>query len=860
VSARVLQLADIGENAASLVGGKALHLAQLRQAGFPVPDGFCLTTTATRDWDDDARAALIQAYYAMGGGKVAVRSSACGEDGDEASYAGVFCSVLGVDGEAALVEAVERCLASLHEPCARRYRDTLPEAALPAMAVLVMRMVDARCAGIAYTCAPLEPTRRHIHINTVWGLAEPLAAGRVEGDGYIVSRSGKLLHRNLTEKPTQLTAAGEQRVPAGLRRTSSLTDAQARRVVRMAIKAEKFFGKPQDVEFAFDQNQLWLLQSRPIAVNAEDAAEVEDYLKRERRHLGRTSAALRRKGLVTGSDIVYSNGNIGELLPTPTTMSFGLFRRVFAGRYGSIVSGRQRLGYRFPTPDAAEHLFERIAGQPYFNLEIDAGTFDYGASPPVQHYLDQVARNPALANYPEVNLYTQFYATAEEANALGDAAGDAVLRAQAFRDGLAGHARDFLPRFPLEIEPRLAAMARPDWLSCDREASVAALESLTRELRTFACVEFVVAARLGFYFAALVRKRLAQLLGETGESLYAPLLSGLQGSLVTQQTLDLEQVAQGAMSRSGFLARYGHTARNELELLEPRLAEVPAMLEAMLHDLGHSGRSPREDFERKQAERIAAEERLIAALEACGTDAEARRVLFEDLQFAQRFLPLRETIKHYYTMRYAEIRRGLLHLEALLGWEHELVFHLYPEELARTLRDTACFERRARARRKEWHTAAKVVRQQSLPDVIFASKLHAITGRGPIPEASDTRLLGMPLSPGRIQGVARVVDPAELDSREFGADDILVLRSANLGIAPLLRVVGGMVVEVGGLLAHGACQAREAGVPAVVLPQATHLITDGMPLWLDGALGTIEFVIGENTAQPARRERAVETV
>jgi pyruvate,water dikinase len=859
VSAKVLGLGEIDEADAALVGGKAFHLAQLLRAGFPVPAGFCLTTAATEIWNDDARQALLEAYRRMGGGSVAVRSSAPGEDGENASYAGIFCSVLAVDGEAALIAAVERCLASLHAPSARRYRDNLGIAATPAMAVLILRMVDARAAGIAYTCAPLDPARRHIHVNTVWGLAEPLASGRVEGDGFVVSRSGKLLHRNLTDKPFRLTAAGEQAVPEPLRQAASMTDAEAKLVARLAIKAEKFFGKPQDVEFAFDDGQLWLLQSRPIAVSAEDAVEVEQYLRRERRRLARKCAALRRKGVVSGSDIVYSNGNIGELLPTPTTMSFGLFRRIFAGKQGSIVTGRLRLGYCF-SPDVAHHLFERIAGQPYFNLELDAATFDYGASPPIQFYLDQVCVNPALANYPEVNLYCQHYATPDEAHAFSEpVAAKAVRLAGVFRAHLAGHARKFLPRFPTEIEPRLAQPATHEWQAYAAPQAVEAVGALMRNLRAFACVEFVVAARLGFYFAALARRRLSRLLGAEGENLYALLLSGLSGSLVTQQTLHLEQVARGEQDMAAFLDMYGHTARNELEIAEPRLAESPAMLESMLHDLKHSGRSPAEDFARKQAQRLEAEQALIESLHARGVGDEDRRELLEDLELAQRFLPLRETIKHYYTARYAEIRRGLLRLERLLGWERDLIFHLYPEELSRAVRDPAGFERRATARKKDWLLAAKAVRQQSLPDVIFASNLQAMTGRAGSPDDGENMLQGTPLSPGRIQGIARIIDPADLESQEFSGNDILVLRSANLGIAPLLRVVAGMVVEVGGLLAHGACQAREAGVPAVVLPQATHLIANGVTLCLDGSLGTVEVVVAEEKRKSSH-ERACETV
>lgn len=854
----VLGLDAINEAHAPLVGGKAFHLAQLLQAGFPVPAGFCLTTSATEAWNDDTRAALIEAYLRMGGGSVAVRSSAPGEDGEDASYAGIFCSVLGVEGEQALVSAVEQCVASLHAPLANQYRKNLGVATAPAMAVLILRMVQARTAGIAYTCAPMDPSHRNIHVNAVWGLAEPLASGRVEGDGFVISRTGKLLQRNLVDKSFQLTTAGEQALPESMRMAASLNAEEAKKVAGLAIRAEKFFGRPQDVEFAFDHDQLWIVQSRPVASTAEDTAATDRYLRRERRRLARKCEQLRRNGTISGSDIVFSNGNIGELLPTPTTMSFGLFRSIFAGKHGGIVNGRLRLGYCF-APRVAEHLFERIAGQPYFNLELDAATFDYGASPPIQYYLGQVSANPALANYPEVNLYCQHYASVAEAQIFGkDGAGCAVEAATAFRTQLGRHAQDFLARFPRDIEPRLAHFVRHDWQAYSAPQTVKTIAALIRELRTFACVEFVVVARLGFYFAALARRRLKQLIGPDGDALYAQLLSGLPGSLITQQAMYLEQVADGTLEPAEFLAIYGHVARNELEIAEPRLDESPTMLEAMLRDLRHSGHSPADEFARKLEQRAEAQCVFDARLHATGANSGELLSLREELSFAQQLLPLRETVKHYYTTRYAQIRQGLLRLNQLLGWDQDRIFHLYPEELTRAVHDPERFAKRAAARQHDWQLAMKVVQQKSLPDVIFAGNLEVIC-RTPRMQGSERLLQGTPLSPGRVQGVARIVDPAMIGDEEFSSNEILILRSANLGIAPLLRVVAGMVVEVGGLLAHGACQAREAGVPAVVLPDATHMIRDGAAICLDGNLGTVELVITKTKLKP-EHELNCETV
>lgn len=864
----IIDLAQVGADDRPRVGGKAWRLGRLLQAGFPVSPGFCFTTAACAAWGPAVREELLAAYRRLGGA-VAVRSSALEEDGEGASYAGVYGSELPVEGEAALVAAVERCLASWESPEARAYRARAGGAGESGLALLVQRLVPAVAAGIAYTCDPLQPRRRQVHIDAVWGLAEPLAAGRVRADSYVLARSGRLLRQSIAEKRSQLTAAGQAAVAPGRVHSPCLGPAAARRVARLALAAEAHFGAPQDVEFALTAEGPWLLQSRPIVPPA-GASPLESYLEGERQRLKAKFARLRRQGILLGREAILSNGNVGELLPTPTPMSFGLFQALFAGPGGAVATGRHRLGYRFD-PGPTAHLYELVAGQVYFNLEVDAATFDYGASPAADFYLDRVAADPGLANYPEVHLYRQHYTLAEARECFGEVgAASALCRSEAFHQGMLEQAAAFLAGFPdlssLSLRERdrgrgLGAeggMAPTGALTAPSphplspssrgrgtaDAIARTIAGRIRDLRTGLCVEFVMAARLGFYFAARVRQRLVGWLGDAGESLCAPLLSGLPGSRVTEEGLDLERVLAGALGRREFLAAYGHTAPNELELSEPRLSETPGRLDAMLRDLAAAGRSPAADFTRQQGQRSAAEAALAGRLAGAGVPAGDIAACLEELHFAQSLLPLRETIKHRYTQGYAAIRRDLLGLAQALGWENDLVFHLYPRELARAAQDPAPWRARAEARQAERRLALEAARLRLLPNVIFASRLAAI---GQPPRAATGRTWrGQGLSPGRAWGVARVIDGDDVQGGDFAGDEILVLRSANLGLAPLFRLVAGVVVEVGGLLAHSACQAREAGIPAVLLPGAAGQIPDGCRLAIDGAAGTVHVLSPEN--------------
>lgn len=834
----IRDLAALGPADAAGVGNKAWRQGRMLAAGLPVSPGFCVTVAAVQAWraGGEARAAVeaaLCAAYRDLGGRVAVRSSAIEEDGAAASYAGVYATELGVQGEAALLAAFARCIASWAEPAAAAYRARHGEAEA-ALAILVQRLVPAIAAGIAYTRAPLDVARREVHIDAVWGLAEPLAAGEQAGDSFVLSHSGRLLRRRIGDKRAALAVGGLCAVRPQRAREACLTPVQAREVAALALRAEALFGGPQDIEFAVDLCGVWLLQARPLVVaQPVGGAGLAAWLAAERRRLARRFTELRRRGLLHGSQLVLSNGNVGELLPTPTTMSFGLFRELFAGRHGAIATGRGRLGYRFDAR-VLDHLYARVAGQTFFNVEADAASFGDGAEPLVEEYLQRIAADPTLANYPELRLY-------------GSLPRDATARAARarFEAGLRTAAHDYRARYEQAVAPRLAVppALRAQCAADDPARLVAGIAALVRFLRRGPCVEFVIAARLGFHFAAEVRRRLEARFGAAGEPLCARLLAGLPGSLVTRQALWLEEVGDGRRSRADYLAAYGHCADNELELAEARLAETPARLDDLLANLAASGRRPAEDFARQQAGRRDAEAELMRRLAAAGVPVGERAELAEALALAQHFLPLRETIKHHYTCGHALIRGAAVRLASHLGWPQGLVFHLHTRELAAALRDPAALRRRAEGRAAEHAMARLAARLNCVPAVVFGSRLDVLGVPGAASAAETGRWQGSALAAGKTSGVARVFGAGDpVPAEGWRGDEILVLRAANLGVTPLFRMVAGLVVEVGGLLAHSACQAREAGIPAVALPDATRLIADGARIVLDGDAGAVVLV------------------
>ena len=310
------------------VGGKGGSLGELTRAGISVPEGFVVRTAAfdafvgelekiaalrsrvealaADDLDGITvlsqelvarvngsplpavlREALRAAHGALLGADasspVAVRSSATTEDAEDASFAGLQDTYLWVMGADEVERQVRSCWASLYSvpSIAYRRRKNLPEAGV-AMAVVVQRMVDARSAGVMFTRSPTTGDRSVIVIEGAWGLGSAVVSGEVTPDRFVVGKiTGEISVREIRDKhvrhvPLANGGTVEQETPAELREAPSLSDPELMQLREVARRIEKHYGRPQDIEWAFDQQQrLRILQSRPETVwSAKEAAPV----------------------------------------------------------------------------------------------------------------------------------------------------------------------------------------------------------------------------------------------------------------------------------------------------------------------------------------------------------------------------------------------------------------------------------------------------------------------------------------------------------------------------------------------------------------------------------------------------------
>jgi pyruvate, water dikinase len=321
----VLWLHEYDPAQRSRVGGKNASLGEMLAAGLPVPPGFAVTveayqtvrehdevrqavgrllgqvdlrdTTAVEEISSAIRGHIEQVPLHEGVAEavrsaydtlcercsseavpVAVRSSATSEDLPDASFAGEHDTFLWVRGPDELLRHLSRCWSSLFTARALAYRRQMGhDHGLVAMSVGVQRMVRPKASGVAFTLNPSDGDRSQVAIDAAWGFGEGIVSGEVTPDNFLVDKVlGQIVKRTISDKRYEYRLTGHdtvERVPVDpARRTvPSLTDEEVAAVARLARRAEKHYGCPQDVEWAIDGDlpsgdNVTLLQARPETV------------------------------------------------------------------------------------------------------------------------------------------------------------------------------------------------------------------------------------------------------------------------------------------------------------------------------------------------------------------------------------------------------------------------------------------------------------------------------------------------------------------------------------------------------------------------------------------------------------------
>ena len=309
----VADIAELGMANAEEAGGKGANMGEMVAAGLPVPPGFVVLRDsylesmkaagvsdelnaahreAMRSGDQDkqtvmcnamkdmvlragmpseVRDRILASYRAMGSDvNVAVRSSATGEDGADASFAGMNATFTNISGEEQLIDAVQRCWASLFGPRVVTYRASRGFTADPAMAVVVQQMIASERSGVAFTADPTTDETDRVVVEGAFGQGEVVVSGSVEPDTYVVSKeNGEILSRRIGYKQFKIVRGADGNdlnidLDEAEALKQVLNDDEVRTIADIAIRSEKHAGCPQDTEWAIADGKTYIVQTRPI--------------------------------------------------------------------------------------------------------------------------------------------------------------------------------------------------------------------------------------------------------------------------------------------------------------------------------------------------------------------------------------------------------------------------------------------------------------------------------------------------------------------------------------------------------------------------------------------------------------------
>jgi pyruvate,water dikinase len=308
---------ELSKKDIALAGGKGANLAEITRARIPVPPGFIVTSNAyfhflkqaqleqemrqllepldpensqelekasdevkqmisRSPMPEEIAKEIKEAYKKLGGGLVAVRSSATAEDLPEASFAGQQRTFLNVQGEGGLLAAIQGCWASLFEPRAIFYRQQQGfDHFNVGLAVPVQQMVQSQSSGVMFTVEPLTSDKEKIVIEAVYGLGEAIVSGEVTPDSYTLDKASlTIIDKQIAKQEWQIIknphphAAEESNIKVSLdesiRSEQKLPDKDIIALAKLGKHLEDLYQFPQDIEWAKQDDSLFIVQTRPV--------------------------------------------------------------------------------------------------------------------------------------------------------------------------------------------------------------------------------------------------------------------------------------------------------------------------------------------------------------------------------------------------------------------------------------------------------------------------------------------------------------------------------------------------------------------------------------------------------------------
>lgn len=881
-------------------GGKGANLARLLRSGFPVPPGFIVATdeycqflainelqpridsaieaahlnepqelervsAEIRAWFTECeippalRGTIASAYGDMGSPAVAVRSSATAEDLPHLSFAGQQETCLNVAGLHKLYAAIRDCWSSLWTARAIGYRarNSIPSQGM-SIAVIVQEMAESVTSGVMFTANPLNGLRRETHIDANFGLGEALVSGRVEPDHYVVDKgSWEIVSRTQGKKELSLHS-----VPGGgieeqhLERSSmqALHDEAIVALARMGDGVQELFSSPQDIEWVWTGDHIEIVQARPITSLFPLPQHLAD----------RPLKALASFGAIQGmlDPITPLGQSVLKTLFAAGGSRFGM--RLNEEKQTALYSAGARLWVNL-TPILRNTLGRRLA----FNILRHV-------EPTILQAIEQIREEKDLKPARRSSsLATILFITPLIFPLLGQVIAN-FARPALRRQQLQSRLEELL----VTLRSRMMEVkgGSRDMLFGRARLSQALLQEVVDKALISLASAPVTGIGSWMGMRLLKPRRMDK---KDWEALVMRVARSVPHNPTTEMDFSLWRISQrlrgdpqsrkaleeksaedlSRLYRAGelpavladqlgaFLQTYGARGLAEIDLGRQSWKEEPSQL---FHSLRAYLQNEDANKTTEALYRLGSHDAAQAAEQMQQSSGGGLLGRFRQWRIrmlidrARQWMGMREYPKFFMVRVMDILRTGLLESglglqrEGILADAHD-IFYLSLSELARFARDSVLDNRAA-----EWRDLIQYRREEEdrenrrvLVPRLILSDGRAFYGGLDFPEGDQLR--GSPVSPGYTEGVVRVV----INPLESGLQpgEIMVCPGTDPSWTPLFLSASGLIMEVGGMMTHGAVVAREYGLPAVVgVNQATTRLKTGMRISLDSNSGLITIL------------------
>jgi len=820
------------------VGYKAARLGQISAEGFPVPEGFVVTADAFRKFCEFNKISLSNTVVAVKRqiqegdfplilreniertlqkfpfDLYAVRSSAMAEDGCYFSMAGQFATILNTQQEKVL-DAIKKCWASLFNSSVQAYLKRRGPYNNTGMGVIIQQQIKSRYSGVLFTLDPIHHSADFMVIEWVNGLGDKLVSG------HVIPNTIYLRRKNFTPPdylPGQLVSIFRQ-------------------LRGYALRAESLFHQPVDMEWCFSGGKLYILQVRPITT-------------------------LSKKDTT-----IWTNVNMTENFPHPLTPFAGSVVDIF---YTAYIKNLLRLFGWTPSRLQEQELITNNltgiqGGRIYYNLTnwykiLDSFPFSRWFIQFLDNYIGQnIPLAPSEPGRPFQKKIKKFLATITFIPRLGYISKTSGRRLNRFESTFYRNRKSWrrisYPNLNLlqlfEKITEVLSYVQNHWVApgiADLRVMIFSgiLDALTkrwidRQSHTITS-ELLQGLKLKSTEPAAIILSMSRMIKK---------IDSLQNYLGQNQYEDLEKSLPVDLRLwfDSFMEQYGCRCYHDCMIINPTFEERHDLFWDLVKSYQNApdltlfinvraGTDAWEIAVKKYTKNLNLIKRFIY-----------RRILIQ----ARKSLAMRESGRLFQSILFGELRFISLEIGRLLKKreclkEREDIFFLHLEEIDKLIHGKYHFPEEIQSvidKRKELYQEKM---NTDSPELLVLENAEYFSSGYSVDQtpAATTEMRGTGVSKGSYTGKSRVIIDPTTDS-QLQPGEILVTRTTDPGWTPLFLIAGGLVLEKGSLLSHGAIVAREFGIPAVVgIDNATKILRSGKNITIDGEMGTVKIMEEEN--------------